>query len=58
VSDRFSAVLAASWVLPELLRHGGGAGVQRAIYEIAGIDGVVRHLTELTAAEAFLVDVE
>ena len=45
-------------LLPELLRHGGGAGVQRAIYEIAGIDGVVRHLTELTAAEAFLVDVE
>jgi carboxylate-amine ligase len=38
-------------LLPELLRRGGGAGAQRAIHEIAGIDAVVRRLTELTAAE-------
>lgn len=38
-------------LLPDLLRRGGGAGVQRATYEIAGIDAVVRQLTELTAAE-------
>ncbi len=36
--------------LPELLAHGGGAGAQRAAYEIAGIDAVLRQLTELTAA--------
>lgn len=35
--------------LPELLAHGGGAGTQRAAYEIAGIDAVLRQLTELTA---------
>jgi carboxylate-amine ligase len=37
--------------LPDLLRRGGGAGAQRATYEIAGIDAVVRQLTGLTAAE-------
>lgn len=31
--------------LPDLLTRGGGAGSQRAIYEIAGIDAVVRELT-------------
>ncbi len=36
--------------LPELLRRGGGAGAQRSIYEIAGIDAVVRQLTELTGS--------
>jgi carboxylate-amine ligase len=37
-------------LLPELVRRGGGAGDQRASYEIAGIDAVVRQLTTLTAA--------
>jgi carboxylate-amine ligase len=36
--------------LPELVRTGGGAGAQRATYEIAGIEAVVRELTELTAS--------
>lgn len=36
--------------LPDLLRRGGGAGTQRAIYEVAGIDAVARQLTQLTAA--------
>lgn len=35
--------------LPELLAQGGGAGAQRAAYEIAGIDAVLRQLTGLTA---------
>ncbi len=35
--------------LPELLDRGGGAGDQRATYTIAGMDAVVRQLTELTA---------
>jgi glutamate---cysteine ligase / carboxylate-amine ligase len=39
-------------LLPELVEGGGGAGIQRAIYDIAGIDGLVRRLTRLTAAEA------
>ncbi len=34
--------------VPELLRRGGGAGAQRSINEIAGIDAVARQLTELT----------
>jgi glutamate---cysteine ligase / carboxylate-amine ligase len=34
--------------LPKLLRHGGGAGRQRAAYEIAGMDAVLRHLLELS----------
>jgi hypothetical protein len=29
--------------------RGGGAGTQRTIYEIAGVDAVARQLTELTA---------
>jgi glutamate---cysteine ligase / carboxylate-amine ligase len=43
-------------LLPDLLRRGGGAGAQRATYEIAGIDAVVRQLTELTAAEVSWLD--
>ena len=39
-------------LLPELVRRGGGAGAQRATYEIAGIDAVTRRLAELTATEA------
>lgn len=38
--------------LPELLGRGGGAGAQRAVYEIAGIDAVVRELMESTAGAA------
>jgi carboxylate-amine ligase len=38
--------------LQELVARGGGAGVQRSAYEIAGIDAVVRRLVELTAAGA------
>jgi glutamate---cysteine ligase / carboxylate-amine ligase len=38
--------------LPELVGRGGGAGAQRAIYEIAGIDAVARQLTELTGGES------
>ncbi len=34
--------------LRDLLRRGGGAGVQRATFEIAGIDAVMRELIELT----------
>jgi carboxylate-amine ligase len=36
--------------LPELIRSGGGAGVQRSIFQIAGIDAVVRQLAERTSA--------
>jgi glutamate---cysteine ligase / carboxylate-amine ligase len=43
-------------LLRDLLRRGGGAGAQRATYEIAGIDAVVRQLTELTATEVPLLD--
>ncbi len=32
----------------ELVARGGGAGVQREVYEIAGIDAVARRLVELT----------
>ena len=39
-------------LLPELVSRGGGAGAQRATYEIAGIDAVTRRLAELTATEA------
>src|SRR5580704_14236059 len=35
--------------LHSLLRRGGGAGRQRAAYEIAGMDGLLRELTGLTA---------
>jgi carboxylate-amine ligase len=35
--------------LPALLGHGGGAGRQRAAYEIAGMDGLLRELTSVTA---------
>jgi carboxylate-amine ligase len=38
--------------LQELVARGGGAGAQRAVYEIAGIDAVVRRLVELTQAGA------
>jgi carboxylate-amine ligase len=36
--------------LHELVARGGGAGAQRAVYEIAGIDAVARRLVELTQA--------
>lgn len=36
--------------LPALLERGGGAGHQRRAYEIAGMDALLRDLTELTAA--------
>jgi carboxylate-amine ligase len=36
--------------LHELVARGGGAGDQRSVYEIAGIDAVVRRLVELTGA--------
>ena len=39
-------------LLPDLLQRGGGAGVQRAIYELAGLDGLTKRLTDLTAAAA------
>jgi carboxylate-amine ligase len=35
-------------VLPKLLERGGGAGRQRATHEIAGIDALLRELTEAT----------
>jgi glutamate---cysteine ligase / carboxylate-amine ligase len=34
-----------------LIAKGGGAGAQRAVYEIAGIDAVARWLTEATRAD-------
>jgi glutamate---cysteine ligase / carboxylate-amine ligase len=34
--------------LPELLERGGGAGMQRSTYEIAGIDAVIRELLQRT----------
>jgi carboxylate-amine ligase len=39
-------------LLPQLLRRGGGADRQRAIYEHAGIDDLTKRLTNLTAAAA------
>jgi carboxylate-amine ligase len=36
--------------LPALLSRGGGAGRQRSAFEIAGMDGLLRDMTELTAA--------
>jgi carboxylate-amine ligase len=39
-------------LVPELLRRGGGAGIQRAIYELAGIEALTKRLTDLTAAAA------
>ena len=36
--------------LGDLVKRGGGAGAQRATYEIAGINAVVRQLIEATAA--------
>jgi glutamate---cysteine ligase / carboxylate-amine ligase len=37
--------------LPSLLARGGGAGAQRATYEIAGMGGLLRELTRLTGAQ-------
>ncbi|MDQ6606125.1 MAG: YbdK family carboxylate-amine ligase [Actinomycetota bacterium] len=37
-------------VLPALLRRGGGAGLQRATYEIAGMDALLRRLTKVTSS--------
>ena len=34
--------------LPDLLKRGGGAGMQRSAYEIAGIDAVLRELLQHT----------
>jgi len=34
--------------LPDLMQRGGGAGMQRATYEIAGIDAVLRELLQRT----------
>jgi carboxylate-amine ligase len=36
--------------LPALMERGGGAGRQRASHQIAGMDALLRDLTELTAA--------
>lgn len=36
--------------LPRLVSDGGGAGRQRSVYDIAGIDAVTRTLAELTSA--------
>jgi len=41
-------------LLPGLLQRGGGAGIQRATHQMAGIDAVVRELTRRTAAETTL----
>ncbi len=37
--------------LPALLSRGGGAGRQRRAYEIAGMDGLLREMTALTASK-------
>ncbi len=37
-------------VLPALLTRGGGAGRQRAAYEIAGMDALLRERTRVTGA--------
>ncbi|HEY5197045.1 MAG TPA: YbdK family carboxylate-amine ligase [Solirubrobacteraceae bacterium] len=37
-------------ILPGLIERGGGSGRQRAAYEIAGMDAVLRELTRLTVA--------
>jgi glutamate---cysteine ligase / carboxylate-amine ligase len=39
-------------LLPDLVHRGGGAGTQRAIHKIAGIDVLAQQLTRLTAAQA------
>jgi len=41
-------------LLPGLVQRGGGAGIQRATHQMAGIDAVVRELTRRTAAETTL----
>lgn len=38
--------------LPALLERGGGAGRQRASYQIAGMDALLRDLTEITSTGA------
>jgi carboxylate-amine ligase len=38
-------------VLPELLARGGGAGRQRDLYAIGGMDSLLRELTALTAGD-------
>jgi carboxylate-amine ligase len=43
-------------LLPELVRRGGGAGRQRAIHEIAGIDAVTRELTRITSEAPYGLD--
>jgi hypothetical protein len=39
-------------VVPRLLARGGGAARQRGFYEIAGMDALLRRLSELTAVSA------
>jgi len=39
-------------VLPGLLERRGGAGRQRRFYEIAGMDALLRELTEITGGSA------
>jgi glutamate---cysteine ligase / carboxylate-amine ligase len=39
-------------LLPELLRRGGGAGTQRAIFSRVGMEGLIQRLAQLTAAQA------
>jgi carboxylate-amine ligase len=55
LASRYAAELGCAKeldALGELLVRGGGAGRQRAAYEIAGMDGLVRELTTLTGAAA------
>ncbi|MDQ6805439.1 MAG: YbdK family carboxylate-amine ligase [Actinomycetota bacterium] len=39
-------------LLPGLLARGGGAARQRGVYEIAGMDALLRKLTEITGGES------
>jgi hypothetical protein len=38
--------------LPQLVARGGGAGVQRDIHAIGGMDALLRELTSLTGSAA------
>jgi glutamate---cysteine ligase / carboxylate-amine ligase len=54
-ASRWAAELACTDELAglhELVARGGGAGAQRAVFEIAGVDAVARRLVELTRASA------
>lgn len=39
--------------LPALLERGGGAGRQRAVYEIAGMEALLRELTDVTSTSSW-----